>query len=210
MLLEILFKKYNFAIETIVVRENHNLGITSDEAWVLMALFKASVNKEEFSLESIDSLVENKDIDVQKALYSLLKKEFFKLDLIQDDKGKEKEVVNMEPAFSKIEKMILDQSKAKRKKPTKKVLAILVEDLESMFGRNLSSNEIETVNGWFAREEFAVDDVSQAITNVASKPNPTIFKVEREIRTLSKIPVKEKVDPDKEKQIQKLYGSIKK
>src|SRR5690554_4685781 len=103
MVLKKLFELQEIKIESILVREQKRLNLTSMELVVLIAFFQ-TYKRSVFSINSLTrrtSLIQN---EVEETVDSLIEKGFVLLSLDSKD-GKAREVFSLDQTFEKIEEL---------------------------------------------------------------------------------------------------------
>ena len=209
MIIQRLFKKYQMPIDNIIFKEYRRLSLTQDEAWVLIELLKASITKDGFKKIKLVEQSEFSEEKIDKILHSLLKKGFILLKLVSDNKGKQKEVMDFENAFLKIENLLINDSKEEDLKINRSNIEDVVKRLEASFQKPLTSVELEIIKSWYGDKKYNQSDIIQMIEIVSKRTNPNIYKIDKELSLLENNFEIPKVDKKTEDEILKIFNAIK-
>ena len=152
-------------IEKLLLTKYNELNLNEKEVIVLNLLFaqsKASqtvdlahiTKKSNFSLSEVSSIV---DSLIQKGLITL------EIAIIRN---REKEIINIDQTFKKLEEIFDNQKQANKAEVIKNDISFIVETLEKEFGRNLSPIELNVVKEWFSLDvskQMILDSITEAV-----------------------------------------------
>lgn len=161
MLLKRLYELNEIKIESLLIKEQKRLKITNDELIVLLGFF-ASYKRSIFSILSLTRRTGISQNEVESNVDSLLDKNLIIIKL-EDKDGKEREIFSLDPTFTKLEQLLLEDIKLEHENRFETDIAKTISILEKELNRNLSSSEFETVKEWYSHDGFTSSQVTAAI-----------------------------------------------
>jgi len=205
MLLKSLFLDHNYQIEPLLFKIHKDLGLSSHELTVLMALIQIYRKKEVFSLNVLSKRVDFSKNDLGVYVDNLMNKGFLMIYLKESKDNKTKEGFHLDDMFSKIETFILNQAKINKKENNSHLKSIIIK-IESYLNRMLKPSELEQLRELFDVEGFTFNDIDQVIEQL--KEQVSIKKIQRLLVIQSKLP-KHPIDDETDKALESLYKAIK-
>lgn len=204
-MLKRIYENYGLSIKRIINKEYDRLGLTINEAIGLIALFSVAKTRSSYSNKAVLDKVEYDEKTLMGVLSSLSKKGFYKIELIES-KGKVKEVLNLDQALAKIERLILEDVKKEREIEMESAISVLIQKLEIGLNKTLAAYEVEKIRNWF---QVGIDEnlIFKTTEEVLKTKHPSIAQIDRQLM------IKEKnvseVDPQTAEFLEKLYKKIK-
>ncbi len=204
MILKRMYEDYDLAIERILIKEYKRLKLTMQEMSVLLALFSIYKKRKTFSITAISRRVELSQNEIGTAVESLMNKGFMTILLDQKD-GKEREVFELDPTFTKIEDLYRQDELEKLKQIHESSISITLKLLEQGLGRLLMSHELENVRRWYDEKNYTHERIIEAIQ--LAKDRVSIKYVERILSQI--IPDPLEIDQDVENALDEIFKKIK-
>lgn len=206
MVLKKLFELQEIKIESILVREQKRLNLTSMELVVLIAFFQ-TYKRSVFSINSLTrrtSLIQN---EVEETVDSLIEKGFVLLSLDSKD-GKAREVFSLDQTFEKIEELWHEDIRQANENKYETDISKTITILEKHLNRSLSSRELETVKDWYSLDGFS----SGQVLNAIDKTNKSRLSIKLINSILHQPEILEKFEPlseERKKVIDEIFKAIK-
>lgn len=209
MILKRLFEKYHIEISPIILKEYKRIGLSKNEAWVLVGLI-THINKN--NTLSLSALASNLDMDENKVgqvLEKLSSKKFYTIDLIKEDNEKVKEIFNLEFTFKIIEDLITNDSIEENIKQANSDIKKTILEIEKTFKRPLTTKELSKIKVWFANDEYALEEIKKGLLTLSERRNFSFIALENYLRGL-KIENETNNDTDKttEERLKKIFDNI--
>ncbi|NLB84665.1 MAG: hypothetical protein GX794_00890 [Acholeplasmataceae bacterium] len=207
-MLKRIYDEYGLDIQKIIMSEYKRLDLTLNECNVLIALFSVLEKRKTFSINAIIKRIDLDNNETANILTSLAEKGFFKMEL-EIKNGKEREKISLRPTFQKLEELIKgDANKIKLEKDQTKI-SKLINRLENLFGRVLTSYELDTIRYWFNESRYKIDDVNLIVdTLLEGNKKISVNIIEKNLKLKKDYQV-EDLDQDTKDTLTKLYRSIK-
>lgn len=205
MLLKTLFIEHHFEIDTLLFKIHKDIGLTSNEMMVLIALSHIYRKKDTFSMTMLSKFIDDSKTEIGIHIDSLMEKGFLTIYLKESKNKKTKEVFHLDDMFSKIEAYLIQQIKKDNKENDNQIKKIIIKT-ENYLNRMLKPLELEQLRELFDVEGFTFDDIDPVIDQL--KEQVSIKKIQRLLVIQSKLP-KHQVDAETDQALEELYKSIK-
>ena len=205
MLLKTLFLNHDYQIEPLLFKIHKELGLSSHELTVLIALIQIYRKKEIFSLNALSKRIDFSKNDLGIYVDNLMNKGFLTIYLKESKNNKTKEGFHLDDMFSKIETLILNQTKI-NKKDNRNDLKKSIIKIETYLNRMLKPSELEQLRELFDVEGFTFSDIDQVTEQL--KEQVSIKKIQRLLVIQSRLP-KQPIDAETDKALENLYKAIK-
>lgn len=188
--------------------EYKRLNLSLKEANVLIALFSILEKRKTFSINAIIKKIDLDSNETADILTGLAEKGFFKMKL-EIKNGKERETISLTPTFLKLEELILEDVNKIKLERDKTKISKLINRLENLLGRVLTSYELDIIRYWFNDSKYSIDEVNQIIdTLVDNNKKVSINIIEKNLKLKKDYQVTD-LDQDTKDTLTKLYRSIK-
>lgn len=207
MLIKQIYEEYGLPIEKIINKEYKKLGLKIAEAMVLLALFSIYERRRTFSINAISKRVEYDKDEIAKLINSLEEKGFFSVILETTIDGKERESFSLDPAFKKINDLILKNYNNKKQELAATHIGDMIILLENRLGRVLSAYEMELLRNWYLNDNLTHDKIEVTIKKEVASNR---FSINHLDRILMATPIQDlEVDPKTAAFLDQLYKKIK-
>ena len=207
MLIKQIYEEYGLPIEKIINKEYKKLGLKIAEAMVLLALFSIYERRRTFSINAISKRVEYDKDEIAKLINSLEEKGFFSVILETTSDGKERESFSLDPAFKKINDLILKNYNDKKQELAATHIGDMIVLLENRLGRVLSAYEMELLRNWYLNDNLTHDKIEVTIKKEVASNR---FSINHLDRILMATPIQDlEVDPKTAAFLDQLYKKIK-
>lgn len=207
MLIKQIYEEYGLPIEKIINKEYKKLGLKIAEAMVLLALFSIYERRRTFSINAISKRVEYDKDEIAKLINSLEEKGFFSVILETTIDGKERESFSLDPAFKKINDLILKNYNDKKQELAATHIGDMIILLENRLGRVLSAYEMELLRNWYLNDNLTHDKIEVTIKKEVASNR---FSINHLDRVLMATPSQDlEVDPKTAAFLDQLYKKIK-
>lgn len=206
MVLKKLFELQEIKIESILVREQKRLNLTSMELVVLIAFFQ-TYKRSIFSINSLTRRTSLTQNEVEETVDSLIEKGFVLLSLDSKD-GKAREVFSLDQTFEKIEELWHEDIRQANENKYETDISKTITILEKHLNRSLSSRELETVKDWYSLDGFS----SGQVLNAIDKTNKSRLSIKLINSILHQPEILEKFEPlseERKKVIDEIFKAIK-
>lgn len=207
-MLKRIYDEYGLDIQKIIMSEYKRLNLSLKEANVLIALFSILEKRKTFSINAIIKKIDLDSNETADILTGLAEKGFFKMKL-EIKNGKERETISLTPTFLKLEELILEDVNKIKLERDKTKISKLINRLENLLGRVLTSYELDIIRYWFNDSKYSIDEVNQIIdTLVDNNKKVSINIIEKNLKLKKDYQVTD-LDQDTKDTLTKLYRSIK-
>ena len=181
-MLKRIYDEYGLDIQKIIMSEYKRLNLSLKEANVLIALFSILEKRKTFSINAIIKKIDLDSNETADILTGLAEKGFFKMKL-EIKNGKERETISLTPTFLKLEELILEDVNKIKLERDKTKISKLINRLENLLGRVLTSYELDIIRYWFNDSKYSIDEVNQIIdTLVDNNKKVSINIIEKNLK----------------------------
>ena len=206
MLIKQIYEEYGLPIERIVNKEYKRLGLNLPEAMVLLALFSIYERRRSFTIAAISRRVEYTREEIGEYILSLQNKDFLLVELELNKDGKQREVFNLDPAFNKIERLIVKDYEEKINEQAAEHIGRMMRLLEDNLGRVLSAYEMDLIRKWYLNRDLTYDTIEKEIRTATSKSRWSINQIDHLLMT--KNVDDREVDPETAQVLKQVYKKL--
>jgi DNA replication protein len=203
-MLKRLYEEFDLPIERIIMREYKRLGLSMDDAHVLLALFSIYKKRRTFSLSSIQKRVDYTINQIGASIEKLIDQQFLSMTLELKD-GKQREVFSLDNTFKKIEHLYIEDEKEKQRALFENQITDTIKRFEQGLGRTLSSFELDNIRRWYDEKTYTHDAIMKAI--ISSEDRISIKRVEKLLNQTEFEKIQ--IDEDVENVLDEIYKKIK-
>jgi DnaD/phage-associated family protein len=154
-------------IEKLLMSKYRELQINEKELFVLMFLFKQNKAVHTVDLSYLSRKTNFSLTELSNIIDSLMNKKLVSLEFVVH-KNKEKEVINVDETFNRLENIINNEKLEEEKENIQNDISYIVEVLETEFGRNCSPLELTIIKEWFSNnvdKELVLAAIKEAVKN---------------------------------------------
>lgn len=206
MLIKQIYDEYGLPIERIINKEYKRLGLKLPESMVLLALFSIYERRRNFTIAAISRRVEYTREEIGQYILILQEKGFVKVELEVNKDGREREVFNLDPAFQKIQALIVKDYEEKKTVESAEHIGRMMGLLEDNLGRVLSAYEMDLIRKWYLKDTLTFDDIEKEIRLAISQSKWSINQIDRILMT-DKTDTRE-VDPETARVVKDLFKKL--
>ena len=188
-MIEELFKKGYLQYEKMILENAKVLGVTAEEAVVLVYLLKDC----SMSFETLHNNLLMSSDKIDKIMSSLMERGFYEIYLSYDN-GKGSECISFVPLFNKLEAIITNQNG----EVDDYDIAKAIDYLSGKMNRVLSSSELEIIQGWMLEERYKFDDIVSATEKILENKRALTIRTLTVKLAEKKLVVKQEKEPSKE------------
>ena len=163
MMLETLYKKGYLDYNRIILDNAKVLGLSAEEAWVLIKILDNYRHTKSISIEQLQENVLITSTKIDKIVVDLMERGYYEI-FIAYDKGVGKECISFKPLFEKIFK-IINNEVALDSYDLEKAARVL----SSFFNRVLTASEIEILESLMTVDHYTLSEIEQAAKRIIDK-----------------------------------------
>ena len=157
-MLEKLYLQGYLFYDRLILHHLKELGLTAEEAIVLIQLLKDYQQDGSFSVDHVQEQVLIPLQKIDQSVTSLMERRFYDVFLVYDE-GNAKENVSFAPFFEKLEKL-LDQPQENKAYDIEKANRFLSETMN----RVLTSYELEILQSLMFEEHYTLEEIQKAVS----------------------------------------------
>ena len=204
MLLKRLYEEYDIDIDKIILRDYKKLGLKYIEATMLLVLLSSYKKRKVFSIGSIAKKTDLKKEKVEEITYSLIEKGFMVLEL-ENSNEKEREIFNLDPMFTILDKFIMDSESDEYSSACGKTIS----QLEMVFNRALTDVELNYLRSVYEEQKYTHDEITKAIEIAEEKNKLSIKAIDKILLSIKNADERIEIDEKTMRTLDEIYKSIK-
>lgn len=159
-MLNILFDKHYLDYKKLILDNVKSLGLSSDEALVLIKILDQYPNSKTISISALLDSLSITQKKLESTLSSLMERKFYELYIAYDD-GVGQEYIRVEPLFQKIENILNNNIEDVN---YNNEIYTANKFITEQFNRVLTSNELEILTYLITDEHYTIEEIKE-VTN---------------------------------------------
>lgn len=159
-MLNILFDKQYLDYKKLILDNVKSLGLSSDEALVLIKILDQYPNSKTISISALLDSLSITQKKLESTLSSLMERKFYELYIAYDD-GVGQEYIRVEPLFQKIENILNNNIEDVN---YNNEIYTANKFITEQFNRVLTSNELEILTYLITDEHYTIEEIKE-VTN---------------------------------------------
>jgi len=203
MIIKKLYEEYDISLEKILIKEFRRLKMSINEMSLLLILFLMNKKRRNFSIGAISRRVDFNQNEIEIHIESLMSKGFINI-LLENKDGREREVLDIEPTFNKIEELFRKDNLERVKQLYESSISETIKLIEQGLGRALRPYELENIRRWYEEKKYQHSEIKKAIET--AKDKVSIKYIERILTSV--VPNEIEVDEDIDAALDELFKKI--
>lgn len=204
MLKTLYFKGY-LDYKSLILDNYKELDIKELDAIILIKILELyKVNKKIRVSKVSQETGINKRV-VEECLETLISKNIYSLDIVENANGLNDEVVNLDPLFDKIDLIFKKEENVKIEEDLSKV----IKEYEEAVMRPLTAQEYGVFSSWMMDDKFKDTEIIYAIKKASDSKRVNLSYIEKLIIQSRESELRPKMDKDKAKKLSEIMDMIK-